>query len=687
LDYIYPSTIPDYSNYGTLGLIQMPTARFSEEGTLAFSWTHNEPYLRGSVIAYPFDWFEASYQYADINNALYSPVKEFSGSQTLKDKSFDAKFRLLSESNLFPQVALGLRDLAGTSVFSAEYIVASKLINNFDITFGIGWGNLNGNKIDNPLKNISDSFAERSGPLSGGGQFSTGSYFSGDAGYFGGIEYFIPKFHGARIKLELDGTNYQTEGPLPVSQDEKFNISYVHPLSKNFFIKASYVKGNTLSFGFSYRAPLGRKNPFTKKQDKMKEVENTEAIKQVTSKSDQNLYRASLLYLSQRNFALQSADIKNDELKVAYAQSKYRTQAIAAGRVLRILDDIAPETIRSIEVSEINGGMGMYTISANRSSLSRSKDFQDPSIILPTASVKSLVYDRSDYEFKPTIKYPKLFYNIGPDIKSQIGGPDGFYFGDLRITAYSELLLNRDLSFITVLSQGITNNFSNLKLPSDSIIPHVRTDIVDYLKEGSGFTIRRMQLNYFKNPLEDLYFKFSAGIFESMFAGFGFEALYRPFSGDMAVGVDAWRVRQRAFDQMFSFRDYETSTGHITFYYREPSSKVLFKLIGGKYLAQDSGITLDLSREFYSGFQIGIFASRTDISKAEFGEGSFDKGFYWWMPVDLFFGDYRKQTTGWGLRPLTRDGAQRLVQGYPLWGVTDYADKRGIVDHWSDFYD
>ena len=687
MDYIYPSTIPDYSNYGTLGLIQMPTARFSEEGTLAFSWTHNEPYLRGSVIAYPFDWFEASYQYADINNALYSPVKEFSGSQTLKDKSFDAKFRLFSESNLFPQVALGLRDLAGTSVFSAEYIVASKLINNFDITFGIGWGNLNGNKIDNPLKNISDSFAERSGPLSGGGQFSTGSYFSGDAGYFGGIEYFIPKFHGARIKLELDGTNYQTEGPLPVSQDEKFNISYVHPLSKNFFIKASYVKGNTLSFGFSYRAPLGRKNPFTKKQDKMKEVENTEAIKQVTSKSDQNLYRASLLYLSQRNFALQSADIKNDELKVAYAQSKYRTQAIAAGRVLRILDDIAPETIRSIEVSEINGGMGMYTISANRSSLSRSKDFQDPSIILPTASVKSLVYDRSDYEFKPTIKYPKLFYNIGPDIKSQIGGPDGFYFGDLRITAYSELLLNRDLSFITVLSQGITNNFSNLKLPSDSIIPHVRTDIVDYLKEGSGFTIRRMQLNYFKNPLEDLYFKFSVGIFESMFAGFGFEALYRPFSGDMAVGVDAWRVRQRAFDQMFSFRDYETSTGHITFYYREPSSKVLFKLIGGKYLAQDSGITLDLSREFYSGFQIGIFASRTDISKAEFGEGSFDKGFYWWMPVDLFFGDYRKQTTGWGLRPLTRDGAQRLVQGYPLWGVTDYADKRGIVDHWSDFYD
>ena len=665
----------------------MPTARFSEEGTLAFSWTHNEPYLRGSVIAYPFDWFEASYQYADINNALYSPSKEFSGSQSLKDKSFDAKFRLIKESTFMPQVALGLRDLAGTSVFSAEYIVASKLINNFDLTFGIGWGNLNGNKIKNPLIDISDSFAKREGALSGGGQFSTGSYFSGDAGYFGGIEYFIPKFHGARIKFELDGTNYQTEGPLEVSQDTKFNISYVHPLSKNFFLKASYVKGNTLSFGFSYRAPLGRKNPFFKKQDKMKDLENTKAIKQVTSKSDRNLYRASLLYLGQRDLALQSADIDDGKLKVAYAQSKFRTQTIAAGRALRILDDIAPDTIREIEVSEVNGGMGMYSITTTRSSLSRSKNFKDPSIILPTASVEPLLYDRLDYEFKPKIKYPRFFYSIGPDIKSQIGGPDGFYFGDLRISAYSELLINRDLSLITVLSQGVTNNFSKLKLPSDSIIPHVRTDIVDYLKEGSGFTVRRMQLNYFKNPLEDLYFKFSAGIFESMFAGAGFEALYRPFAGDFAVGLDAWRVRQRAFDQMFSFKDYETSTGHITFYYKEPRSKVLFKLIGGKYLAQDSGITIDLSREFYSGFQIGVFASKTDISKAEFGEGSFDKGFYWWMPVDLFFGDYRKQSTGWGLRPLTRDGAQRLVQGYPLWGVTDYADKKGIIDHWSDFYD
>ena len=79
----------------------MPSARINNAGSLSFSWSHNEPYLRGSIIAYPFDWMEASFQYADINNTLYSTVKEFSGSQSLKDKSFDLKFRTFRGNTIF----------------------------------------------------------------------------------------------------------------------------------------------------------------------------------------------------------------------------------------------------------------------------------------------------------------------------------------------------------------------------------------------------------------------------------------------------------------------------------------------------------------------------------------------------------------------------------------------------------
>ena len=93
-------------------------------------------------MAYPFSWLEASYQYVDINNQLYSPIKQFSGFKSLKDKSFDFKVRLMKESQIFPAVALGFRDIGGTNLFGAEYLTFSKYINNFDFTFGLGWGNL-----------------------------------------------------------------------------------------------------------------------------------------------------------------------------------------------------------------------------------------------------------------------------------------------------------------------------------------------------------------------------------------------------------------------------------------------------------------------------------------------------------------------------------------------------------------
>ena len=88
-DYIYPkSSYPSYSNSGTIGLIQMPSARMMPAGSIAFSWSDSDPYQRGSFIGTPFDWFEASYQYTDINNALYSLTPAFSGDQSYKDKSF-----------------------------------------------------------------------------------------------------------------------------------------------------------------------------------------------------------------------------------------------------------------------------------------------------------------------------------------------------------------------------------------------------------------------------------------------------------------------------------------------------------------------------------------------------------------------------------------------------------------------
>ena len=56
----------------------------------------------------------------------YSSVDAFSGDQTYKDKAFDVKLRLWEESYWMPQVSVGAKDIGGTGLFDAEYIVASK---------------------------------------------------------------------------------------------------------------------------------------------------------------------------------------------------------------------------------------------------------------------------------------------------------------------------------------------------------------------------------------------------------------------------------------------------------------------------------------------------------------------------------------------------------------------------------
>ena len=65
--------------------------------------------------------------------------------QDYKDKGFNFKFRV-KEEGLWPAIAVGINDIAGTGYYSSEYIVGSYGINNTDFHFGLGWGLLNGSK-------------------------------------------------------------------------------------------------------------------------------------------------------------------------------------------------------------------------------------------------------------------------------------------------------------------------------------------------------------------------------------------------------------------------------------------------------------------------------------------------------------------------------------------------------------
>ena len=94
-----------------------------------------------------------------------------------------------------------------------------------------------------------------------------------------------------------------------------------------------------------------------------------------------------------------------------------------------------------------------------------------------------------------------------------------------------------------------------------------------------------------------------------------------------------------------------------------------------------------LSRRFNSGFTLGVFATKTNMSKEVFGEGSFDKGFYFSIPTQLFYTDYRTGVISFGLHPLTKDGGAILNQHNSLFSILGDSNKPSILRDWDNLLD
>mgnify|MGYP000854025517 CR=1 FL=1 len=285
-------------------------------------------------------------------------------------------------------------------------------------------------------------------------------------------------------------------------------------------------------------------------------------------------------------------------------------------------------------------------------------------------------------DFQPTIRYPEIFWTMAPALRHQIGGPEAFYLGQLWWKVDSTILFRRGLSLTTTLGFDIYNNFNQFNNPSYSRLPHVRSDIQDYLSEGKN-NIARMQLNYIWSPYKNLFARLDVGLLEEMFGGFGGELYYRPFSNNFSASFSIHNVRQRGYKQRFKFRDYQTETGHLGLHYDLPK-EVHSQILIGKYLAGDKGATFDLSRRFKTGFTLGIFATKTNLSAEEFGEGSFDKGFYFSIPTEIFYTKYRQGNISFGLHPLTKDGGATLNVHNSLFALFGDTNRSSLVRDWED---
>jgi len=83
---------------------------------------------------------------------------------------------------------------------------------------------------------------------------------------------------------------------------------------------------------------------------------------------------------------------------------------------------------------------------------------------------------------------------------------------------------------------------------------------------------------------------------------------------------------------------------------------------------------------------MGAWATKTNVSSATFGEGSFDKGIYFSVPMDFLLPRPTRARASIIWQPLVRDGGARLARRYALYSLTGERERDFLLDNleWID---
>ena len=609
------------NNHGVVGLINIPTARFYEESSTTLTAYKGDPDRKLSLTLMPYDWFEASIFYSSIDGKKY-PNYEW---QDYVDKGFNAKFRIKQEG-LFPAIAIGFNDIAGTGIYSSEYIVGSYGVENLDLHLGVGWGVLSGGKYtyDNILGNIDSSFYNRDSETGRGGQLSLDNYFSGKKmGLFGGVSYLLNQ--DWLLKFEIDSTDIPLEKGFPIR-------------NSNYSIAAEYIALDNLVFSFNYE-----RNDFLGIKAIWKN--NSSSFISNPYKSNEILEKNKIQKLKKRlainNIGVKSIKQRDDSLYLSvteYAYSDYKNLETNINKALIENRFNVEETIISFSTA----GLDAY----------KTKNIEGKNL-----DAYKTIYERKE----------NSLFTYSPNIvlRPFIAGRENFLKLALLGELNTEFIIRNNLFWSTNFKVALWQDFDDLYIPPVNTYPNqVRSDIKMYLKNfKNGVILGRSQFDFFQSINDSHHFQFTVGILEEMFSGYGMEYLWKSDNLPFALGFESFQIYKRDYDLGFGLLDYKNITSHINFYYENEyilpfSAHISF----GEYLAGDIGYTFDISRRFNNGVVMGGFFTRTDVSKKDFGEGSFDKGIYFKIPI-------KDEWFNFSWRPLTKDPGAKLIRKNTLYDL------------------
>ena len=669
---------PSRNDYGGIGLLQTPTARMADAGTVSLSYSDMDEYRRYSVGLQVFSWLETTAFYVRIPDLLYSDVPSFSGDNIYTDKGFDVKARLWEESYWLPEFAVGLRDFAGTGLFDGEYLVANKRFGAFDFSLGIGFGRLGTREsIRNPFCEVSNRFCDRSDGFSrGGGQFEYDQWFRGPAALFGGVEWQSP-WEPLSVKVEFDGNNFSEEiEGVDISVASPWNFGVNYRAFNWLDLQASYERGDTLMFSATLHTNFNRLGQHRVQPARVEprptpEVQTMDEVDWESVSTD--------LYGS---LSMGVAKVAGDEevVQVYMSPHRYRDPDERIDRAARVLADQLPESVKEYEFIQYNFAQPMVSTKVDADAF-KARVWHEELGRLPEDTSDLFVRGRPDpgvhREEIDTIYDPEwdrhyTGFGVKPFFNQDFGSPEDFHIYQLGLNPFARYWFGSNFEVFGELGINLLNNYDKFNFLEDEQggLPPVRTNVRSYVQ--NDVWLDRLQANYYDKVANDFYGMVYGGYFERMYAGVGMEMLYRPVDSNWAVGFDINRVRQRSFSGWSGFHDYMATTGFVSLYYQMPwLEDSMLQLDFGQFLAEDRGVNVTFQKRFESGVMVGAYAAFTNVSQEDYGEGSFTKGFFMSIPFDLIGVRPTRQRVSMHWIPLARNGGRKLMRRTELWGITD----------------
>ena len=672
------------TTFGTPGLIDMPSAESAPDAELTSSISYFNNNNRNTLSFQITPRLSGSFRYSSIAN--------WRGSETLFDRSFDLRYRLVDEGKYRPAIAIGLQDFIGTGAYSGEYIVASKrIIPTVTLTGGIGWGRFGTtNGFANPLGGLDARFNTRPTGFTGtGGIVESAKWFRGDAAFFGGIAWqATPKL---TLKAEYSSDAYVEERARGnFTPKSPYNYGLDYKVSKGISLQASYLYG--AEFGLGVTIKLNPKEPaIIGGREKAPQPVRVRVLTNVVDlgwttvpNAQKNLRKATQDLLAKEGLTLEAMSVSSSKVTLRLRNERYLASAEAIGRTARILTRVMPDSVETFNIIPIARGIPLSQITLKRSDLETLEHESNGSALSYAAAKITDAVNTSDALIFRDGLYPKFTWGIGPYIRTSYFDPDSPIRLEVGLKANASYTFAPGLVLSGQISKRAVGNIHTATRRSDSKIRRVRSDGALYNQAGDP-AINDLTLAYHFRPGKNLYGRVTVGYLEAMYGGVSTELLWKPVDSRLAIGLEANLLRQRDFNQLFGFQDYQVATGHLTAYW-DMGKGFHSQLSVGRYLGGDYGGTLKVERTFKNGWRVGAYATITDIPFSDFGEGSFDKGLLFTVPLDHFVGSPTGRTFDSVIQPLTRDGGARVNVDGRLYGTVNNHHNKALKDSWGRFW-